>query len=64
MAEWNHSMCGACWNERNPNRQACTVIDAEVEICCFCGIENSSGIYVRHDPAMLTCDHNEQSSHG
>lgn len=57
MVEWNHSMCEGCWNKSNPNRQACTVIDAEVEICCFCGDETTSGIYIRHDPNDLSCDH-------
>jgi len=57
MAEWNHSMCDACWNARHPHRQACAVIDAETEICCFCSDEHSSGIYIRRDPATLDCDH-------
>ena len=53
MAEWNHSICGPCWRNREPNRQACAVIDAELTICCFCNAEHSSGIYIRHDPAEL-----------
>ena len=55
--EWTHSICRECWNERNPDRQAHVVASGPAEICCFCGKPNDSGIYVRHDPRLLTCVH-------
>lgn len=38
---------------REPHRVMGTV----AELCCFCGAQTSSGIYVRHDPGLLGCAH-------
>ena len=58
MAEWNHLMCAACWNddERHVNK-AVEGAWSEAEPCCFCGNPTTSGIYVRHDPTKLECVH-------
>lgn len=47
---WTQPCCDGCWEERNPGRTATVVIDAGVEVCVYCGVENQSGIYVRIDP--------------
>ena len=53
MSEWTHSTCDACWVERRGDEVAYRVLHAERETCCFCGLTHKSGIYVRHDGAML-----------
>jgi hypothetical protein len=56
---WRHSICEACWNEKNPGREPVVVReefrDEQAEMCCFCGRGHNSGIYVREDPAGLHC---------
>lgn len=42
-------MCANCWDERNPDRKAIRLNDAELEICGWCGAIQSNGIYVRAD---------------
>lgn len=56
---WNHNICKKCWDEMNPGREACAMIEAEEETCCFCGEVNTDGICIRHDPTKLTCTHEE-----
>jgi len=50
---WTQPCCAGCWNERNPDRQATTLVDEyrDVETCVHCGEPTKSGIYVRVDPA-------------
>lgn len=64
MAEWTHCMCGDCWLQRNFKwtddggvefRPPVTCKTDKTEICCFCGNKTVLGIFVRHDPATLTC---------
>lgn len=59
MSKWNHLMCEACWNTRNPHRTPIKVReeyrDESATPCCFCGKPTQSGIYVRHDPQELLC---------
>lgn len=48
---WSQPCCDDCWEQRNPGRTACAVIDADKERCVYCNGETQSGIYVRIDPA-------------
>jgi len=57
---WTHAICPACWDERAPGRTPVQVRDAEQENCCFCGRITAAGIYVRHDPRALSCEHPEE----
>ena len=52
---WTHPMCEECWDERNSDRSPYAVLDADLEMCCWCGRETQSGIYVREDPERLRC---------
>lgn len=53
--EWNHSICAECWNKQNPQRSPHALRNDPVKKCCFCGQDTSAGIYVRHDPRLLSC---------
>lgn len=57
MAEWTHSICGPCWDQREPGRAPLRLKEPDTEICCFCGTATTSGIYVRQDPDTLNCIH-------
>lgn len=59
MSDWTHSICNTCWDERNPGRQAFRLREPDEEVCCFCGMPHASGIYMRYDPAKLSCVHTE-----
>lgn len=53
---WTHPMCRACWDTKNPGREAVLVIGEAGDVCCWCGDETDAGIYIRADPAALaTC---------
>jgi hypothetical protein len=54
-SNWTHPVCDPCWNEANPGREPCRFQpEARVpERCCACGIQTSSGIYVRADPGAM-----------
>jgi hypothetical protein len=63
MSKWNHSICEECWKVRyngNPVR----VTEREVEKCCFCGLKQAHGIYVRADPKSCLCGgvHDDETS--
>ena len=47
---WTHSICESCWNKREPGRKPRRMRDADLEPCCFCGVDHTSGIYVRENP--------------
>ncbi len=64
MAGWNHSICSACWEKREPDRYPLRVSDDVLEECCFCGTAHASGIYVRGDPQFMKCQHAEPVSEG
>jgi hypothetical protein len=53
MSDWTQAQCEACWNERNPHRQAHRMRLPEPERCAFCGQPTTAGIYVRVDPATV-----------
>ena len=55
--EWTHSICDECWHRRDPERVPVRLTEPIVELCCFCGELTVSGIYVRHDPQELDCQH-------
>jgi len=58
VTEWTHAICGDCWDEKNPEREtALRYTKGDKEICCFCGKNTKSGIYVRHDGEKLECNH-------
>lgn len=63
MSSWTHLMCAACWNAdkgniaRNVNT-ATEGANSEAEPCCFCDKPTTSGIWVRADPAGMSCRHN------
>lgn len=63
MSNWTHAQCEACWIEnelvtdeegRVLIRQPTRVTDVNARMCCFCGRLTISGIFRRHDPALLT----------
>lgn len=60
--DWNHSCCDTCWLQRcraagEPDRVATRVRLDRFQPCCFCGTWHGSGIYIRQDPATLSCAH-------
>ena len=59
MSAWNHNICQACWNKKNPDREPVRIKPAYAYLatCCYCGAENRDGIYVREDPAKMKCYH-------
>jgi len=56
---WTHNMCQKCWDKKYPDREALTMKNAELTLCCFCGESNRDGIYVRHNPTELKCQHEQ-----
>lgn len=56
MSKWNHLLCEACWNDRNPGRKAVIVPSSSIDRCCVCGQPTGSGIYVRANPVEMACD--------
>jgi hypothetical protein len=57
---WTHAQCETCWTAAHPEgRTPVTVRDAKPEPCCFCGTATTAGIYIRHDPRVLSCNHPE-----
>lgn len=55
MSEFTHHFCDPCWRVTHGQRIPYRVIDAADDVCCYCGRESSSGIYVREDPSLLPC---------
>jgi hypothetical protein len=51
---WTQAICRGCWNERNPDRQVTNAPTIYVgDVCCYCGEEATTGIYVRADPTTV-----------
>jgi hypothetical protein len=50
VIDWTHSICLKCWHKRHPGMVPHVVIDANLDLCCYCGAANQDGIYVRQDP--------------
>jgi len=61
MSRWTHSICEQCWVDKNPGREPHRVgwrqsrFNAQSELCCYCGREHKSGIFVREDPSSVAC---------
>jgi len=63
MRQWNHSICERCWgkkcaDEGEPGRVPRRIVGEYLhkEKCCFCGVVNKSGIYVRGKPEETPCE--------
>jgi hypothetical protein len=59
-SQWTHSICEQCWVGKNPGREPHRVVresrfNADKELCCYCGREHQSGIFVREDPSSVAC---------
>lgn len=48
-------MCWLCWDTRHPDWKPVHLKPefAVREVCCYCGHETRSGIYVHDDPAIV-----------
>jgi len=46
-------ICEDCWTERNPHRQAMSLVNAGQEHCCYCNAPTDDGIYIRVDPRTV-----------
>lgn len=56
VSRWTHAMCGACWEKENPGRPPHMVSGGATDLCCFCGMETTLGIYVRWNPTEVICE--------
>lgn len=59
MNKFNHAICQACWDKKNPNREAYHLVEPEEEVCCYCGNTTLSGIYVRDMETPKHCQHKD-----
>lgn len=55
MSKWNHLLCRFCYRQLEPGRKPVTLKEAEVDSCCRCTKDTSSGIYYRKDPETIYC---------
>ena len=59
---WTHSICRTCWDTRNSIYEPLVLTRPVGEICCLCGTETQTDIYLRIDPddPKLVCrgEHN------
>lgn len=46
-----HNICGDCWERAHPDKPAHARGLGKLQRCCFCGEQNSDGIYV-----WIDCD--------
>ena len=60
MSQWNHPICDDCWAALEDGRRPYRLTEPEIERCCWCGSETTSGIYRREDPAEVP----EHRDHG
>jgi len=54
MSKWTHAICDNCWDAQS-DMPPVKMKNPDTEICCFCGAETKSGIYIRCDPAEIAC---------
>jgi hypothetical protein len=48
---WTQPVCNHCWTERRPDQpNPHRMKIPQLERCCYCGQETTSGIYTRDDP--------------
>lgn len=50
---WTQPCCDDCWDGANPDRLSPRRGQGDSEICCHCGLETRSGIYIRVDPSTV-----------
>ena len=60
MSRWNHPMCQECWDETRGDAVPVRMLDPDPEVCCWCGADTRSGIYVRAHPHRIA-EHKEHS---
>ena len=52
--KWSdESVCDGCWEARNGDRVPYRLVERDTEVCCYCGRNNRSGIYVRVERAEV-----------
>lgn len=44
---WNQAICDTCFGKREPGREPVRITPPEREVCCDCGADTDSGIYIR-----------------
>lgn len=59
VVTWTHNMCAECWQLYHAPRQPVSLKDDD-NACCFCGKQNTDGIYVRRDPSGMQCSHEDE----
>jgi hypothetical protein len=60
LRRWTHALCDQCWTLREPERRPARLVARDREVCCGCGAETRSGIFIRADPStMQFCAHRE-----
>lgn len=52
-SRWTHPVCWPCWRARNGDDVPTRLRTPEPELCCWCGQQTDSGIYLRADPNTL-----------
>ncbi len=55
-SKWTHTICMPCFMRVTGKTEAVTMTwdpTNDIEMCCWCGRETVSGIYLRADPAAL-----------
>ena len=58
MSIWTHVICEKCWKDTGHDFEPTRFIPPETEICCYCGVETNSGIYIRNNPDNVAfCNH-------
>ena len=62
---WRHTVCDSCYNERSAADDAMPetpvrLKHTELEKCCGCGVEHTSGIYIRAEPSSMQCRGNHE----
>lgn len=55
QGRWVHNMCRPCWDQKMTGEPAAWE-DAETDLCCYCGMENTDGVYVRQNPQQAPCE--------
>jgi hypothetical protein len=53
-SEWNHSACDECWGKFNLG-EPYRLKEPPTTKCCYCGAENSSGLFVKENPGKTPC---------
>lgn len=47
---WTQPVCWSCWIKENGEHTPIRMREPNPEICCKCGQQTVSGIYIRIDP--------------